>query len=536
MYKRQQNGPTGAKNASADALGAEPRDWSLAPESFFLAALLGLGVFLRAWQYFFNRSLWLDEAYLAASTLGASVTELLTQPLGNNQAAPLGFLLLVKATVGLLGHSDLALRAIPFLSGIVSLFAAWRLGRLVLVHPGALLLFVGLVACAPVLVYYASEFKQYSGDVMVGLLVFWAGAAFRPERWRSGAAILALAGGLGLWFSHSSVFVLAGVGASLWLHCAINRRWAALAGISLTGFVWLLSFAINYWLSLKTLSSNPNLINYWTVGYAPLPPRTVADLYWYWESGLGLVYLAFRHIGITGPWVSPAWLDAYNVVLLFLTLAGLVALFVTSRRIFGFVVLTVAAVILASSLHLYPFRSRLILVLVPLVLLAAASFFDWLFARRTAAWRGLAGAGAIGLLVATAWPALGKIAEPYNHFDIKGAMAHVQANRQATDTLVLSTWTHKAFSVYAHRYGLDNAPLITYIQTRNAAADANGWLHSACNKGTPGRVWFMFSHRFEEQGPFLERVQSAATLLDAWEGNGAGTYLFDFGHGAACGD
>ena len=87
----------------------------------WVMVLLTLGLILRLRQYLFNRSLWLDEAYLAISFMGRDLSELLLQPLANNQAAPLGFLLLVKAVTSVLGTHDWTLRLMPLLSGVLSL-------------------------------------------------------------------------------------------------------------------------------------------------------------------------------------------------------------------------------------------------------------------------------------------------------------------------------------------------------------------------------------------------------------------------------
>ena len=85
------------------------------------ALLLLLGLILRLRQYFFNRSLWADEAALALNIVHRSLSEL-TQPLDYGQASPLGFLFGVKIFANLFGNYDYVLRLFPLIAGLLALF------------------------------------------------------------------------------------------------------------------------------------------------------------------------------------------------------------------------------------------------------------------------------------------------------------------------------------------------------------------------------------------------------------------------------
>jgi hypothetical protein len=54
--------------------------------------IMGLGVALRFAQYLANRSLWLDEAFLALNVVQRSFSQLF-QPLDDEQVAPIAYLL-----------------------------------------------------------------------------------------------------------------------------------------------------------------------------------------------------------------------------------------------------------------------------------------------------------------------------------------------------------------------------------------------------------------------------------------------------------
>src|SRR5712664_1948954 len=68
---------------------------------FLVLIMLGAG--LRAWQYFGAAPLWLDELAIAKNIHDFGPWALLSQPLELDQSAPVGFLLLTKASVAVFG-------------------------------------------------------------------------------------------------------------------------------------------------------------------------------------------------------------------------------------------------------------------------------------------------------------------------------------------------------------------------------------------------------------------------------------------------
>jgi hypothetical protein len=77
-------------------------------------------------QFMLDRPLWTDEAALALNVIHKSVLDL-AEPLELNQAAPAGFLLLVKLATLAFGTAEPALRLVPFLFGLASMILYWRL-------------------------------------------------------------------------------------------------------------------------------------------------------------------------------------------------------------------------------------------------------------------------------------------------------------------------------------------------------------------------------------------------------------------------
>lgn len=492
--------------------------------------LVALGVGVRLRQLLFNRSLWLDEALLANNVVQRSLSPLLAEPLASNQGAPLGFLLVSDLLSHLPLPTDLALRIGPFLAGLATLALAYRLSLDLLETTAAQATFVGLTALAPVLTYYSSEFKQYSGDVAVALAILWAGVRYRADR-RS-AALLAAVGAVGLWFSHPSLFVAGAVGLGLAAEAAVQRRWRGLRPLAAVATGWAVNLGLVYALSLRDLAANRNLVAYWRLGYAPVLLDSPAELRWYWESALGFVFLAFGEAGPVGPAPNPGWFSPLNAALLTAVAAGAALLARRQPQVATFALLAVGLTVVASGLKLYPFRGRLILFLTPLAFLAAAGLVEWLALSRQRVRRAASWALAAALLAAVAVPSARLALKPYNYFDIKSALRYVQAQRGADDAAVLTYWTEPAYRFYAPLFGLDNLPLIAVAPQDNDPAPL---LAALCNHLPLRPTWLIVSHRFEERLGLLATLGEMGPLTASWEGDGAGAYRFDLTHaGPAC--
>jgi predicted membrane-bound mannosyltransferase len=136
------------------------------------ACLILIGVALRLIEYLHNRSMWWDESMLALNILHRTARQL-WQPLDYNQGAPIGFLLLERLAVNMFGQGELALRLVPLISGILSVFLFYRVALRFLTPLGARIS-MALFAISDTLIYYSAEVKQYSTDVAVALLVILA--------------------------------------------------------------------------------------------------------------------------------------------------------------------------------------------------------------------------------------------------------------------------------------------------------------------------------------------------------------------------
>jgi hypothetical protein len=337
------------------------------------AVALGLGVLFRMVQYLADRPLWLDEGSLAANFRHGSVIGLFG-PLANSQLAPPGFLVVEWVMVRVFGASGFALRFFPLLCGIASLFLFHGVARRCL-RPRDVWIALGLFAVSADLIYFASEVKQYSTDVAVGLACYLMGmkVASRPATIRRYCA-LAAGGAAAVWFSYPSVFILAGMGVVLMATSLAARAWRTALLTSLACLTWAASFAAIYAVALGQLGHSRGMWVFWGFAFPPMPPSSPWEATWLIRRFL---YLFVNPLNFDTP-LGPS-LSILPAVGLFF--AGCLSLWRRARDIYWMLALPVAFAILASCLRKYPFHGRLVLFLAPSLLLVIAEGAGWLRAR-----------------------------------------------------------------------------------------------------------------------------------------------------------
>ncbi|MFN0177996.1 MAG: glycosyltransferase family 39 protein [Gemmatimonadales bacterium] len=325
------------------------------PPPSILLAILALGAVLRAWQYLGDPSLWADELALARQIIDRPMLDLLSRPLDYNQAAPSGFLVLMKAVTALFGDSEYALRLVPFVASLASLPVFLALASRIL-PPLAQAPALFFFAVAPNLILRAAEVKQYSTDVLAATAVVllalrWLERPTRGRGWALGAALA-----IGAWCSHPLIFV--GAGVLLPLAVDARRRQALrdfLPGVAAVA-VSVLGAALLALLEEGT-GNRASMAEAWRSVFMPWEP--VGAAVWAWER---IPRPFVRELGVSRI-ASLGFAALVPLGWLALTRARS---WITAGVIAGPVLVT----ILAAALHVYPFANRLVSFLFPLAIIA----------------------------------------------------------------------------------------------------------------------------------------------------------------------
>ena len=164
-----------------------------------LLAVLALGI------YGMGRSLWLDEAWVANSIQAPSLAAMFYYP-GWLQINPPLFLLLARASVRVLGASNVAFRVVPLLLALAAAAGMLAVSRRLL-RPSLALLATAVVVFDPTAIEYSRTLKPYSGELAATAILLLAAVRYlqQPDRPRYLWLLAAVAVAMPL--AYSAVFL-----------------------------------------------------------------------------------------------------------------------------------------------------------------------------------------------------------------------------------------------------------------------------------------------------------------------------------------
>jgi hypothetical protein len=517
--------------------------------------VVGVGAALRLVQWADGRSLWLDESRVALNLLDHSYTGLLGD-LQFQQAAPFGFLLLEKLVADLVGYGEHALRLVPLVAGLASLLVFARLSGKLLAGMGRVTALV-VFALSPALVYYSAELKQYSLDVLATVVILLVALTYRNRSLDARAlVILSLVGGVGVWFSHASVFALAGSAAALAFDAVLRSDWRRFGRLVVPTAVWALTFAVSY---LATRANTE-------------PIRTSLSGSSDYFDGVSWFVRKPAHLGLF-LFGEPVKLEydavGYAVVVLAGLLAALGAYAFARDDPFkvSLVLLPMGAVLGAAFLELYPFYGRFVLFALPLVALLIGRGIAYVASRvrdprRGRVVSGLAASAIAAFLLVETGPLL---LSPREREELRPVLEHVRDEWRAGDVLYIHAASQHPATYYAEVHDVNvrdgrvlwpavrapGGPLILspsllshrpeLVVGRSAEDERRGFRADLGLLAGEPRVWFVFSHVGRWEGDsFLDDLPAHLALLDRagarlaeFEQTHAVAYLYDLARPAS---
>lgn len=482
--------------------------------------MVALGIILRLRQYLANRSLWVDEASLALNivqrTFGA-----LTLPLDYNQGAPIGFLFIEKFAILIMGNNEYGLRLFPLFSGLLSVYLIYRLAIEQFGRSG--LFAVLLISISAPLIYYSSELKQYSSDVMFSLLLLYLSTLCLTKNPHAGNFILlGITGCLSIATSHPSAFMLAGIGLVLAVEKLLKKAYAQLAWILGAGLMWGLTLWMTYLISLRYLIGSKYLKNYWLNHFMPLPPWGHLD--WYKSTFSSL---------LTN--ISPGFDQLYLVDgCLILILIGIVSLFLRNRQIALLIISPFLMASVASVLQRYPLSGRFMLFLVPFAALLMAEGLGRIYSL-CANWnRNMAllvyGFIVLMILWTPASGAFHDVLTPPMGEHIKPVLAYIHAHIQEDDIIYVYSGSVNPFRYYASSYDINLGHAIVAENSNGV----KGFMRDVNSLKGQNHIWFIFTHVIgcgncegDKVQFYVRSLDTYGTQQDSFEAPGAAVYLYN---------
>lgn len=477
-----------------------------------------VGMLIRIYWYYKKPAMWLDEADVTSELLGRNFRELFAQ-LGESQCAPIGYLLTVKFTT-LFGDGEYALRFYPLLATLLALvFVAWGARRML--EPMAAVMAVSIVAFSWPVIRYAAEFKQYGNDVMAAGLMLALGYVYLGQAMnKKQVAIFAVVGAVIQWFSLPVLFVLASVGLTLGVNAFFAKEWGKVKGLLFVGVTWLISFGLNYFISLKHYAADDTLRNWHHEAYFLYPPDPPGRT---WIAAIKWLGVTFTEVFVNPLGILLPGLGIFAFVL------GVVVLAKKHRALCSMIVLPIVGVFLAAALQRYPFTGRFLQFLVPSLAICCgvglSETVQWLGKSR----RSIA-VFFVALIFVPSIAIIGNKMIKDADQGLRPAVAYWQKEASVDDSVYIDHWVRNEFKYYTRDIeDLDARAIQVGISTRNDWSKYETAMHEF--SGEP-RVWFFLQEHdwhlsIGERKFFETRLNASGKQLDYKFWGNYHLYLYD---------
>ncbi|MEM7680989.1 MAG: hypothetical protein AAF288_03445 [Planctomycetota bacterium] len=494
---------------AAPLRGASVEPWPRWAWALAWAVVLG-GAARMVRRFAEGYSLFFDEANLAAAILDRPWGQL-HLALDNQQIAPLGLIYVGRALLDAFGLSEMALRALPLSAGLGSLaLLPFWLRRFVSPWP-ALATLVLAAVCADAVVY-ASQFKQYTLELLFALWVMFAVDAWlRRPGWRP-LAVAACGAALGVWFAMTTVFVAGGLGVVLAARVAVRDR-SQWKSVALAGAVVGGAFVLAYLLHVRHVRRADELMGfmdgYWQAGYVANPVVSPGKFIQAWVG----VFRKPASLALPGLGLGLAVLGAWTLLV--------------RDRWRGVALLTPLAVAAALSLAgVYPLQDRLALYLLAAIWPAMALGLERLQRARPGGF--VAAALLAALLVIPAVQNRGRMTVE----DLMPVVDRVNAAAQPGDTFYLYYGGRPMHDLYARVDPERGLPADGLVHGVRAREDWPAYLADLDALAGRERVWVVFGHvvtwrGIDERRLMLMHLDRLGERRQAFEGAGAWAYLYD---------
>lgn len=324
-----------------------------------LLAIISFGVLARAAVYLADRSLTLDESFVALNVDRRSAGDLLGR-LDWNSAAPMAFLEIEKGVSAAFGSSEHVLRAAPFVASLLGFLLFVRLTVRVARPPAALLAIV-LFGGLPLAIAYAALVKPYSFDLLFVVALSLATLSAVSEGGSRSLIGLAILGAIAPAFSYAAVFAVAASAVVLLITAVIENSGAQrISLLSVVGGWSALLLAWYLWRGGSTVSHLQRSFGNEYIG-SLTSIRNAAGAVW-------IVLGVSQHSAHLSTTVA-AIAIAGSVVFF---LAGFVELARRRWQASAILLLPGVGAAIASAAQLYPLTPRTLLFLAPALVICVA--------------------------------------------------------------------------------------------------------------------------------------------------------------------
>ena len=319
--------------------------------------------YLRLKGYLFCRPTWYDECSLFGNVYKLKYIELF-QGLWYGQSAPPIFLVVEKFIISIFGIKEIAMRFLPFLVSIIAIPVFYKFSKIFLIKKWSIIVANILFAINLQLIFYAQEFKQYSTDVLVTMVLFMLLYRITIKNITPKKEIFyCIITSVSPLISLPTYFITAGWFLRELFNCHSVKTFLKLLKIQIPLFVMTVLY---YFIALKP--QREIILQYassiWNPGFITTNLKNNIDI------------IINNIIFIFDPCI-----DYIAIIILFI-LGILLIIKKCKKKYNAHLLLTLYSVIICAMLRLYPLKERIILYLIPIIIIILVKSLDLISTKR----------------------------------------------------------------------------------------------------------------------------------------------------------
>jgi hypothetical protein len=493
-------------------------------ENILIKIIIIAGFILSGYQFFYNRSLWFDEAADANNIINRTHLALL-KPLDFKVIAPILFIQIEKIFSELIPDTELGLRLFPLLCFFVSVLLFVRIVKIIHSNYFTIILSILLFIFNLNLIYYSSELKQYMSDVLILTAIYYLILReYKDEKLKY--YYLGIAGAVSIFLSNIAPIILFTVFIYLLYNYFKNKNnkyfFLSLSISALWGILFLVYF-------YSFIYNNPvrgELVESWSNSFLPLNPFSVEFYRFILDKGkmIGSNFFQLRsNIGV--------------IVLYLFIIIGYVFMFRKKR--YDLMIITVIPILLhllSSGLKLYPFGARLLLYNFPLIIIICSFGFDLLYVQFFSKFK-------IEhiriILISIALLKFGFLTSglPIQHQEVKKSLEYMESKYIKGDKLYLYSNAKQAYNYYQKIHKTNNSQIVIKGRYIFSEEDMQKKGMSNCAKyfiddfkNFNGRYWLLFTYFNKDIHPYIIKALDSLGYrrLDEYKAYHSSIYLYDF--------
>lgn len=336
-----------------------------------IALVIFIGVLLRLNLFINNTIFEDDECRLAISLMFFENLGNVFQPLYAGQSAPPFFVLASKIIAMITNYNEQALKMIPMSASILSIFVFYKFAESYFRQKVSVILSLFILSLSYTVIYYADIFKQYSLDILIGILcLYYLPKVKIIDLSIKNLILLTLTLVLLPLISLPSLFFIAAFGLKELIENFKNKKFYQRVFAIFIPFVILMGLYYIFLLAPSQLNMAKYFPNYWDDGFLKFSFENIIHVFAY----------NFRFF------FEPNNFILFHLILFVWGIGCCIVDKSETKEVSRFVLYTLGFILLASILHIYPFLSRVAIYSMSIIIVLIVKPLDFYNYKKALYW------------------------------------------------------------------------------------------------------------------------------------------------------